>query len=77
MEEATDSFESAPQKSRTCFHSAEKLTRELFGDREYEYKLKATDQVPTTLYKERNFNLGVQLVDRDGNQLKNGTNIFI
>ncbi len=49
----------------------------LFGYKDYQYRLKLVHEVPKTLYKERNFNFEVQLLDPSGKIVKNGNPIPI
>jgi hypothetical protein len=43
--------------------SGEGLIQWLFGEKLYRYKLKLRHKFPTTIYKERNISLSVELLD--------------
>lgn len=43
--------------------SNESLIQRLFGEKLYRYKLKLRHKFPTTIYKERNISLNVELLD--------------
>lgn len=40
------------------------LLEKVFGPKKYEYRLQLSEELPTTIYKERNVNIGVLLTDR-------------
>ena len=53
-----------PEKEeQNLFETSDKLTKTLFGENQYKYKLVLNEKFPETLYKERNFNISVKLVD--------------
>lgn len=39
------------------------LITQLFGKKKYNYRLQVQEPVPTTIFKERNINISVNLVD--------------
>ena len=44
---------------------------QLFGKKNYKYRLAIRNDLPQTLYKERNFNMDIILLDAFGNPVKN------
>lgn len=53
--------------------SAEPLIQRLFGEKLYRYKLKLRHKFPTTIYKERNISLNVELLDESQKLVMNCT----
>ena len=54
----------SPKKAeQNLFKSSNSLTKTLFGNMNFRYKLVLEGNFTKTLYKERNFNLTVKLVD--------------
>ena len=45
---------------------------QVFGKKNYKYKLSLDQEMPEFLYKERNFNLEVKLTDASGQPIRNG-----
>lgn len=46
----------------------------IFKQKEYRYRLELSEPTETLLYKERNFNLKIKLVDSAGNEISNSKN---
>jgi hypothetical protein len=63
-----------PEKDeQNLFETSDKLTRRLFGSCSYRYRLALDSTFPDVLYKERNFNVSVRLVDIvEGKEKLNG-----
>lgn len=62
-----------PEKDeQNLFETSDKLTQQLFGQNCYKYKLTLDAKFPDILYKERNFNLAIRLVDAQGKDKLNG-----
>lgn len=52
------------------------MVEKLFGEnKEYKFKLVLEEEFVTLLYKERNFNFKVKLVDMNGNIVRNCKNL--
>jgi hypothetical protein len=62
----------SPVKS-SGWQAREPVIGKLFGDRQYKYKLKLRHKLPTTIYKERNISLAVELLDQDNKLVMNCT----
>lgn len=41
----------------------EQVIQKLFGEKQYKYRLKLRNKFPSTIYKERNIGLNVELID--------------
>lgn len=50
---------------------SEPLVEQLFGKKRYEYRLRLTGDLPETIYKERNINIGVELVNMENERVLN------
>ena len=61
------------EESVEAWRSKDKIIERNFGAKSYRYKLKLKAKIPHLLYKERNFNTGVSLVDHEGKQVMNCT----
>lgn len=53
------------------------LCSKLFGARKYKYSLQLSEEFPEVIYKERNFNIGVKLVDFNNRIVRNCTFFLI
>lgn len=51
----------------------DQLIVKLLGKREYKYKMVLEEVLPSQLYKERNFDLLIKIVDRNENIILNST----
>ena len=47
------------------------MTRKLFGERKYKYKLDVKEEFTRVIYKERNIKVNVHLNSRNGTVIKN------
>ena len=54
----------------------ETLCSRLFGPKSYKYSLEATQKFEETIYKERNFKIGVRLINGSGKKVKNSKTTF-
>lgn len=69
---------SLERAEENLFQTSDSLTKQLFGEAGYKYKLALDGEFSTTLYKERNFSLNLKLVDLEsGKKLNNGNIINI
>lgn len=48
----------------------------MFGEKDYEYHLELQGEIPTTIFKERNINIPLGLVDRNGQRVLNCKTFF-
>ena len=65
LKRLSTNFQNSREKvEQVLFESADPLTRQLFGNSTYKYQLVLDCPVPETLYKERNFNLSVKLIEK-------------
>jgi hypothetical protein len=53
------------------------LTEKLFGRKAYKYRLVLEESLPETLYKERNFNVKVRLVDLENEKIMNSNIVHL
>jgi hypothetical protein len=72
--EVTD-IESSQELS--ALQTKDPLIDQLFGKKTYRYRLALAEEIPSTLYKERNFNLKVKLIDQENNTIMNGNVISL
>lgn len=61
-------METETEEPRT---KADCLVEQLFGKKKYDYKLRLTGAPPETIYKERNINIGVELVTMENEKVLN------
>jgi hypothetical protein len=54
--------------------AAHPLATKLFGQKGYKYKLKLAADFPKLIYKERNLDLRLKLIDSEGHSVSNGKN---
>lgn len=59
------------QVPREGWRSKEKVIEKLFGAKQYRYRLRLRHRFPSTIYKERNLGLNVELVDSRGERVMN------
>lgn len=52
--------------------SENELVKTLFGEKGYRYRLVLAEEFPNVIYKQRNINIKVKLVNLDGKIVKNG-----
>ena len=69
--EAEEQEVEATREKPVEWRSKEPIIRRHFGEGLYRYRLKLKSKIPNTLYKERNFNIGVTLVDHYGKTVMN------
>jgi len=59
------------------WNSSDKTLKQLFGDRQYRYRLKLKGKFPLVIYKERNITLSMELVDNEGKLVLNCMDIVM
>ena len=82
LEEACEESQSPNQQdlqvqSTETWRTKDKSVEKLFGNKEYRYKLRLKQKFPITIYKERNINLAIELIDAKKNISMNGTSLSI
>ena len=80
LDEACREAEKEPErqgKSEGKWKAHDKTIEKLFGSREYRFRLRLKNKFPTTIYKERNLAIAVELVDVARNCVMNGKTLLI
>ena len=71
MKEYNEPTEEIPEPAEEV-GEVDSLVQDVFGQKKYRFKLELEGELPDSLYKERNFNLGVKLTDSSGKPVRNG-----
>lgn len=66
----TEESQSSDSEGRT-WHAKEPVVQKLFGEKLYKYRLKLRNKFPSTIYKERNIGLNLELIDGEDKLVMN------
>jgi hypothetical protein len=47
------------------------LLTQMFGNKKYQYKLELQEPIPSTIFKERNINISLKLIDKNSQKVLN------
>lgn len=48
-----------------------RLLTQMFGNKKYQYRLELQEPIPSTIFKERNINISVNLIDKNSQKVLN------
>ena len=68
---------SRQEEEGSILSESSSLISKLFGARKYKYSLELAESFPEVIYKERNFNLELRLLDSEGKIVRNCTKKLI